>query len=682
MSRRAVDTRHRVKPTTRNIRVRTLIVFGVLFLVCGILLGKIIKLNYEKKDDYQKKVLAQQSYISNVIPYRRGDIVDRNGNKLATSRKVYNLILDPFLILEDSKYNEPTQQALYKVFGISKEEFDRILEENTSSRYYQMKEYKELESDTVEEMEKLMDDDTNIKGVWFEEEYKREYPYSTVASDVIGFCSDTNTGAWGIENQYNTELNGTYGRSYGYFDSDLNLVQTVKAASNGYTIVSTLDVNIQGIMEQHIQKFMDQTGAKNMGCIIMNPNNGEIYAMGSDPVYDLNNPRDLTKYYTKQELDEMSKEDKLDAMNELWRNYCISDSYEPGSTFKPITVAACLDEGATSDSRTYVCDGGQEVADYYIKCVAHSQGGHGTLTARQALMYSCNDVMMQMSADLTRNKFLDYINLFGYGKRTGIDLPGEATGSVFTSESMHETELATSSFGQGQTVTMIQMAAAFSAVVNGGNYYQPHVVKEIDSESGAVIHSDENALESKVITEETSRLIRTYLRETVESGTANPASVKGYKVGGKTGTAEKHPTGRGNYLVSFIGCVPADNPQMVIYVVIDEPNVEDQAHSTFATEFASDLMEDILPMLEIYPGKAGKGDSGDSQTAEGDEEGESDEKLHLPSTQNGNDYLEVPKDGYVDGEYPMAEEEGSEEEGSEENPEEEGSGEEETQGEE
>lgn len=296
MARKAVDTRRRIKPTTRTMRIRTLFVFGIVIIGCIVLIIRIINLNINKGDAYQKKVLSQQSYVSNVIQYRRGDITDRNGNKLATSRKVYNLILDPFLILEDSKYREPTQQALYKVFGISKETFDEILEENPSSRYYQMKDYKELESDVVEQMEKLMDKDDEIKGVWFEDEYKREYPYSTVACDVIGFCADTNTGSWGIEKQYNTELNGTYGRSYGYFDSELNLVQTVKAATDGYTVVSTIDVNVQGIMEQHIQKFMDETGAANIGCIIMNPNNGEIYAMGSDPVYDLNNPRDLSAF--------------------------------------------------------------------------------------------------------------------------------------------------------------------------------------------------------------------------------------------------------------------------------------------------------------------------------------------------------------------------------------------------
>lgn len=652
MSRRAKDTRYRIKLGTRTMRIRLLLVFGVIILVCIALTVRIVLLNKNKGDAYQKKALAQQSYVSNVIQYKRGDIVDAHGNKLATSKKVYNLILDPRAILEEKKYLTPTKEALEAVFGISSEELETILSENPASRYYQMKDYKALDSGYVDKLEKLQDKDENIKGIWFEEEYKREYPYSTVACDVIGFCSETNTGAWGIENQYNDELNGTYGRQYGYYDSELNLIQTVKAATNGYTVKSTIDVNVQGVMEQHIEKFMNDIGAKNIGCILMNPNNGAVIAMGSDPVYDLNNPRDLSGVFSAEEIAAMSEEEQLEALNELWRNYCISDAFEPGSTYKPLTVAACLDEGVTSRNRSYSCDGGQQVADRYIKCVAHSAGGHGSITVGQALMMSCNDVMMQLAASLGKTKFLDYVNRFGMGRKTGIDLPGEATGTIFNSETMHETELATSSFGQSQTVTMIQMAAAFSAIVNGGNYYQPHVVDEITSESGAVIQSNDNVLESKVITESTSKYLRNYLLKTVEEGTASPAQVKGYKIGGKTGTAEKAPRGQGNYLVSFLGCVPANNPELVIYVVIDEPNVEDQAHSTYATEFASDLLEDVLPLLEIYP-------NGKTKTTK------NKKKLTLPSTVKGNSVIktEVPEGGYVDGKYSVAEDSAEGEDG-------------------
>ncbi len=655
MSRRAIDTRHRMKLGTRTMRIRLLIVFGVIILLSGVLVGRIIYLNRNKGDEYQKKMLAQQSYVSNAIQYKRGDIVDRNGNTLAVSRKVYNLILDPQMILSDEDYGEPTKTALLKVFGITEETVNEILNQNPTSRYYQMKEYKALDVEYVEEMEALQKENDNIKGVWFEDEYKREYPYSTVACDVIGFCSDTNTGAWGIENQYNEELNGTYGRRYGYYDSELNLVQTVKAATNGYTVKSTIDVNVQGIMEQHIERFMSETGAKNVGCLIMDPNNGGIIAMGSDPVYDLNNPRDLSRFYTAEEIAAMPEEEQLKALNEIWRNYCISDAYEPGSTYKPITIAACLDEGVAKNKSYYRCDGAQQVADRYIKCVGHAIGGHGNISLCQSLMVSCNDAMMQLGTSLGKTKFLDYVNRFGYGRKTGIDLPGEATGTIFNMETMHETELATSTFGQSQTVTMIQMAAAFSAVVNGGNYYRPHVVEEICTESGAVVQSNDSVLESKIITEKTSKLLRNYLFKTVKEGTANPAQVKGYRVGGKTGTAEKAPRGRGNYLVSFLGCVPANNPEIVIYVVIDEPNVEDQAHSSFATEFASDLLKDILPLLEIYPKEVADQTTDETSENLNQEEGQST-GIRLPSTKTGNSILEVPVGGYLDGDETIAQE--------------------------
>ena len=650
MSRKAVDTRKRVRVAKPFVFARLLFVFGLILLAGMALVVRIAYLNKNKGDAYERKVLAQQSYASNVLTYKRGDIVDRNNNKLATSVKVYNLILDPVQILSDKKYIEPTIKALNDVFGLKEEEIKKILDKNSQVQYYVMKEYKGLKSTYVDKFEKLQKKDKNIKGVWFEEEYVRKYPYSSVGSNVIGFCTSDNTGSWGIENYYNSSLNGVTGRRYGYFDADLNLVKTVKLATNGNTIVSSIDVNIQGILEQHMKKFLKDVGALNMGCIIMNPNNGEIYAMASNKQYDLNNPRDLTSFYSQKKIDKMSDKEKMDALSKIWRNFCISDAYEPGSTFKPFTVCAALDEGITNTKRTYLCDGGQDVNGTYIKCVAHGIGGHGQINICQSLMKSCNDVMMQLGADMGKDTFLEYVNTFGFGARTGIDLPGEAVGGIFTKDTMHSVELATSSFGQGQTVTMIQMAAGFSALVNGGNYYEPHVVKEIDSESGAVVSVNDDKLVKRVITEKTSKHLRNYLYKTVEEGTAVPAQVEGYTVGGKTGTAQKHPVGHGNYLVSFIGCTPVKKPEVVIYTVIDEPKVEDQAHSTPATEFSSQVLTDILPMLGIYPDKK------DSKKVT------SDTNIKLPSTKKGNKYLEEPESGAISEDYKVASgEEGTDE---------------------
>lgn len=652
MGRKVSDTRGNVRLAKKFMYTRLLFIFFLVLCAFITLFARIIYLNKEKGDAYEKKVLAQQSYVSNVVQFKRGDITDRNGNKLATSIKVYNLVLDPKLILSDDKYIDPTIEALNKVFGISDKKIKNILDKNPSTHYYVMDKFKHLSSEKVEEFEALQNDEKqknskNIKGVWFEEEYVRNYPYSSVACDIIGFCNSNDEGAWGIEKQYNSSLIGSSGRQYGYFDSGLNLVQTVKSAVDGDTVVSTIDVNIQGILEQHIEKFEKNIGSKNIGCIIMNPNNGEIYAMSSYPSYDLNNPRDLSDFYTEKQIAEMTDEEKFESLNALWRNYCISDSYEPGSTLKPITVAAALDEGITADGSYYDCNGFQQVADRQIKCVAYARGGHGSTSICQALKWSCNDVMMQLGAKLGKTKFLKYINNFGFGKKTGLDLPGEGTGAIFNENTMGPVELATSSFGQSQTVTMIQMAAAFSAVINGGNYYQPHIVKEIDTKSGAVVSSNDDMLVRRVITEDTSKLIRGYLYKTVadEDGTAKGARVDGYKIGGKTGTAEKQPRGHGNYLVSFIGFVPADNPEVVIYITIDEPNVEDQSHaSVYATEFASGVMKDVLPFFGIYP---------DKSAAKSNKNKSINTKIKLPSTKDGI-FIDAPKGGFSTKDYGVA----------------------------
>lgn len=637
MRRKAVDTRRHIKVGNRGMFIRTFLVFIVIFLLALVLVGRLVYLNYTKGSTYEKKVLNQKSYSTNEIAYRRGDITDRNGNKLATSKRVYDLVIDPGLILQEKEYITETAKALDKVFGISQSDLEKIIKEQSDTHYYVMKDFKGLKKTKVKAFNKLKADNKNIKGVTFDERYERYYPYSTVASKVLGFCTTDNTGVWGIESQYNASLNGISGKKYGYFNTDLDLVETVNEPVNGNNIESTIDVNVQGILERHMQEFQKNTGSKNMGCIIMNPQNGEVYAMSSYPEYNLNNPRDLSVLYSQEKIDKMSDKKKSEALNQLWRNYCISDAFEPGSTFKPMTVAACLDEGVTNPTRTYECNGYQVVNGVRIKCVAYSRGGHGHIDICHSLMESCNDVLMQLGADLGKTKFLQYVNEFGFGKKTGIDLPGEASGGVFTKDTMHAVELATSSFGQGQTVTMIQMAAAFSATINGGNYYEPHVVKEVKSESGATVSSNDNALVRRVITENTSKKIRKYLYKTVEEGTALPAQVAGYEIGGKTGTAEKHPTGRGNYLVSFIGFASQENPEVMIYVTIDEPKVEDQAHSSYATQFSSEVLKEVLPILGMYQ---------DSDTKKADKTKATD--IQLPSTQ------EVPEGGYSDSEYGVA----------------------------
>lgn len=600
MARRARDMKRKTRKFTPRMKRCLRGVFGVVVLCLFGLVIYLFMINERDGDKYKKRVLAQQSYVSNVIPYRRGDILDKNENTIATSVRTYNLILDPVSINADIKYVEPTIKALKKAFGVEEDEIKKILKEQKQSQYVQMKEYKGLSNQEVSVFHDLEDEDKNIKGVWFEEEYQRKYPYKNAACDVIGFVTD-NMGNWGIEEWYNEELSGSYGKESGYYDSELNLIQSVKPATNGNTIVSSIDINVQNIVQKHIKKFQKNVGAKNVAVVLMNPQNGEIYAMASEEPFDLNNPRDLTPFYSEEEIKGMSSKEQMEALSKIWRNYCISDTYEPGSTFKPITVAVSLDEGVATENSSYICDGVEKVGTWDVHCVVRS--GHGELTLGKALMESCNDVMMQLARGIGKDSFYNYVHTFGMGRNTGIDLPGEGTGIVFEKDALNASELATSAFGQSQTVTMIQMAAAFSSVINGGNYYTPHVVSEIRNDSGAVLKTYDDLLVRKTITSSTSKTLREFLYKTVEEGTASPAQVKGYAIGGKTGTAEKQPRNQGNYLVSFIGFTPVEDPQVVCYVVIDEPNVEDQAHSTYATEFSSSLLEEVLPFLGVYPDK-------------------------------------------------------------------------------
>ena len=408
-----------------------------------------------------------------------------------------------------------------------------------------------------------------------------------------------------MEESYNDVLSGTTGREYGYFDSDMTLQRTIKEATDGNSIMLTIDANVQQILEQEIKDFQKNgVGAERIGVMMMNPKNGEILAMSSDNIFDLNQPQDLSAMYTQSQIQAMSNKKKNKLLLDIWANFCISSAYEPGSTFKPFTVAAALDENLVNESSTFYCRGVKKVADRDIRC--NNRSGHKTVDLRHSLMESCNVALMEIGQKLGRTKFFRYNKLFGFGQRTGVDLPGEASGVVFSKEQLNPVELSISSFGQTQTVTMVQMLSGFCSLVNGGNYYQPHIVKEIQNSNGDVVESIAPVVVKKTVSEGTSRQIRSFLKSTVEKGTASPAKVKGYSVGGKTGTAQKHKDNkvlRNKYLVSFIGCVPAEDPEVAIYVIMDEPHVRDQAHSTFATEFASRIMKKVLPFLGQYVAK-------------------------------------------------------------------------------
>lgn len=580
---------------------------GIILAFAGLVV-RITYINAASGEEYTKIVLDQQQYDSRTIPYKRGDIVDRNGTKLATSERVYNVVLDVKAMLDDEDYVEPTKQVLKDCFGIEEETVDNLIENNPDSRYSVL--LKGIDYETAQKFNAIDEDDENypnVRGIWLEDDYQRTYPYSTLASDVIGFTVDGNVGNGGIEGYYNSTFNGTDGREYGYLDSGSSVERTVKEPVNGKTVVSTIDLQVQSVVEKYIQQFNDERknnatpgeGSKNTAVMVMNPQNGEILAEASYPNYDLNNPRDLTKYYTQEQLDAMSDQEKLDALNNLWKNFCVTDTYEPGSTIKPFTVAAALETGALTGEETFYCGGSLHIGDYDIHCI--NRDGHGTLTVKGAIENSCNVALMQIGEMIGAVDFTKYQHIFGFGEMTGIDLPGEAetSGLLYTADNMDETSLATNAFGQNFNVTMTQMMAGFCSLINGGYYYEPHIVKQIQDENGNVIENVDPVLVKRTVSEETSTLVKDYMRGVVLEGSGQPADIAGYEVGGKTGTAEKLPRSEGKNLVSFIAYAPQENPEIAVYVVIDEPNEYDQAQSSLAVQMASDIMKEIFPYLGI-----------------------------------------------------------------------------------
>ena len=610
---------------SRGMRKKLIVLFTVLTVCLCALIGKLMYINYTSGEKYEKKVLSMQSYDSKTIPYQRGDIVDRNGTILATSVAVYNVILDCSVMASESKVGgetvkknlEPTIDALVQCFPeLDRNTLYQYATERPDSKYIVL--LKKLPYDEIQDfiqMQEAVDEkgkkvNPNIKGVWFEKEYQRRYPFNSMASSVIGFVSSGNVGTIGLENYYNSVLNGINGREYGYLNSESDFEKTVIAPQDGNTLVTTIDANIQSVVEKKILEFneayrdnyRDGAGSANTAVVVMNPNTGAILAMAEYPTFDLNNPRDTSLLFTEEELLSVSQEDQMNALNQLWRNYCISETYEPGSVQKPFTVAGGLETGALNTNMSFVCDGHEMINGTFVGCVFLY--GHGTQTLQEALMNSCNDALMQMANNFIGVKsFTKYQSTFGFGQKTGIDLPGEAyTASlIYTEENMKPIDLATNSFGQNYNCTMIQMVSAFSSLINGGMYYQPYLVSKILGADGGTISVTEPTVLKQTVSKSTSDILKTYLYDTVSIGTAGVAKVDGYSLGGKTGTAEKLPRDNGNYLVSFMGFAPYENPELVIYCIVDEPNSESQPHSTYAQNIVREILEEIYPYMNIYP---------------------------------------------------------------------------------
>lgn len=663
-----------LKGMRRKTKIAYLLVVGVLVA----LTIRVVYINVANGKEYSEAVVLQMDYNSTDIPYERGEILDRNGNVLANSEKTYSLILEPVNILITEKGKAATRAAVLEYFDVSGDDFDKHIANEDS--YYEVV-LKDLPYTKVKAFEDYCktDEGADVIGVRFETVYKRNYPNGSLACHLLGYTASGNVGQGGIEGYYNDYLNGVDGKTYRYMSGSGGVDSETVAAQNGETVVSTIDMNIQKIIEDNITEYMQNTGAKQIGIIAMDPNNGEILGMASSRTYDPNDPmntqalRNMTVTVTQEveiegadenadslisvesakknttattessedgtttesstessteatieqkknvkteeveyDFSKMSDEefqstidgftsDQLyEALNYVWQNYCISDVFEPGSTYKAFTIAGAMEDGVISDGDEFLCDGSQVVVEGESPIYCSYRAGHGMVDVKRALAVSCNDALMQIADKEGPETFDKYQMIFNIGSKTGIDLEGETTGIKYDVKNLNPTELATSSFGQGVTTSMIQMAAGFCSVINGGNYYVPHVVKRLLDSDGNVVENMDPVLVRKTISKEVSDYMKTYLQAVVEEGTGYAAGIEGYTIGGKTGTAEKLPRGNGKYVLSFIGFTPVENPQIMLYVVVDEPHVEDQSGSGAGAKLFNQVMQDLLPYLNVY----------------------------------------------------------------------------------
>ena len=590
---------------------------GVLYigilLVFAVLAIRLFKISSEDGERYKKIVLSQQTYNSTTLAYRRGSIVDCNGIILAHSVQVYDLILDAREMTINSEMIEPTLVALNRCFGLDSAEIRGFIRDNPDSAYHKV--IKQLTYDQIRpylDMVEASDGTICPTAVWFEEGYKREYPNGKLAADVIGFTTKDDRGQYGLEEYYEDVLSGTNGRTYGYRTDDNGMEYTVIPATNGLTLHTSIDSYIQKVCEDNILKFNqehageyreDEDGSDNTAVIVMDIHTGEVIAMASYPFYDLNDPYDISDYYTPEQVAIMEEEGTYyPTLNSLWKNFCISQSYEPGSVNKTFTISAALDSGSIHDGDTYYCNGYLKFGDgVTIRC--HNRYGEGQLTVKGALEQSCNVSLIQIGQRIGSKTLIKYLDNFNFGLKTNIDLAGEmrTDSLVFRENTMGLTELATSSFGQGYNVTMIQVISAFCSVVNGGYYYKPHVVDKIVDDNGATIESISPLLLRQTISESVTDLMIDYCIGVVKEGTGKNARPAGYMIGGKTGTAEHSGAGKVDYVVSFIGFAPADDPQIAIYCVIDRPNTPSQDTATrYACLMCKSILTDVLPYMNIY----------------------------------------------------------------------------------
>ena len=589
--------------TQRIMKGRILLLFIIFLLGIIFLAYRLIDINFFDERNYKQTVLTQQvdnltATTNQVIP-KRGSILDSMGIALAESNMVYHVIFDPKVLVSlTPEVQEATVAFLSdNLEGVTREDLETRLETRYMSNY-EIIAYSLSYPEALPIMEAL--EDKFIAGVGFEEQYKREYPYSTMASDVVGFLQSDGVGLWGIERIYDDYLTGETGRRFGAVDADNRIKQEDVAARQGYDVTLNIDFTIQSYIEEAIENFYAEEEALSVQVVVMDPQNGAVLGMASYPNFDLNDPYNVDDLLSEEEIALMNDQAMSDFRNTLWRNGAISDSYEPGSTFKPFTVAIALEEYLVSEDDTFYCGGSKIPFENHAPIHCHKRSGHGEQTLMEALGNSCNVALMDIGLLVGRDFFYEYQRKFGFAAVTNIDQFGETSvrSLVYTREGLNPVELQTSSFGQGFNVTPIQLITAFSSLVNGGYLYEPQIMQRVTDEEGRLIVENEPILQRKVISEEVSDKMLEALRQVVDEGTGKRAQVEGYSIGGKTGTAEKADRDTKDYVVSFIGFSPTVDPEVITLVVVDDP-VGENVNSRYAAAIFKDIMEDVLPYMRV-----------------------------------------------------------------------------------
>jgi stage V sporulation protein D (sporulation-specific penicillin-binding protein) len=535
------------------------------------------------KADFLQEKAEELHNRERVIKSERGNIIDRNGIPLAVNKSVNCVSVIHNQITDKEKVINILCDKLELEYDFVKKK----VENKVALERIKMNVEKEI-ADEIREYD--------LDGVIIDEDYKRIYPFSTLASHVIGFVGKDNQGIIGLEVKYDKYLKGQVGMILTTTNAKgieiENIAEGRRKPIPGVHLVTSIDVNVQKYAEQALEKVLISKEAKRGSIIVMNPQNGEIYAMANKPDFDLNDPFNLG------DLEIDSSEQKQVVLNQIWRNYCINDTYEPGSTFKVVTASAGLEEKVVKLDDTFYCPGYSIVADRRIRC--HKAGGHGSETFVQGVQNSCNPVFMAVAERLGVNRFLKYYEKFGLLDKTGIDLPGEAVSIMHKKDKIGPVELATMSFGQSFQITPLQLLRAASGVVNGGTLVTPHFGKEIINQDGDLIETLKYDNSRRAISEETSKTMAHILETVVSEGTGRRCYVPGYKVGGKTATSEKLPRSSNKYISSFLGFAPADNPKVIALVLVDEPKGIYYG-GTVAAPVIRELYENILPYMNINP---------------------------------------------------------------------------------